>query len=60
VYAAAGIPDYRIVHREVREVTMLAPADRWPDHDVAAVVRAGHTYRTDRPFPVEVDPADFC
>jgi Uma2 family endonuclease len=59
-YAAAGIPDYWIVHREVREVTMLALADRWPDYDVAAVVKAGHTYLTDRPFPVEVDPADFC
>ena len=62
-YAAAGIPDYWIVDREVREVrevTMLALADRWPDYDVAAVVKAGQPYCTERPFRVEVDPSDFC
>jgi Uma2 family endonuclease len=59
-YAAAGIPDYWIVDRDAREVTMLALADRWPDYDVTAVIKPGLRYRVERPFPVEVDPADFC
>jgi Uma2 family endonuclease len=59
-YSAAGIPDYWIVDRDAREVTMLALADRWPDYDLTAVIKPGLRYRVDRPFPVEVDPADFC
>jgi Uma2 family endonuclease len=59
-YATAAIPNYWIVNRAAREVTILVLGDNWPEYDLAGVTKAGQPFRTDQPFPVEIDPATFC
>lgn len=59
-YARMGIPQYWIVDPKTRKlIVMLLRTDR-PKYRDAAVVRAGETWQTDDPFPIELDPAEFC
>jgi Uma2 family endonuclease len=59
-YARLGIPQYWIVDPKARQLAvMLLRTDRSQYRD-AAVVRAGETWQTDSPFPIELDPAAFC
>jgi Uma2 family endonuclease len=57
-YAAAGIPDYWLVDhaKETLTVLRLGPRKTYRKH---AEVRPGATWRTDRPFPLTLDPADL-
>ncbi len=59
-YAAAGIPDYWIVDREARTLTVLSLADGRSEYAETAEVKAGETFRATRPFFVEIDPAGVC
>jgi Uma2 family endonuclease len=56
-YAAGGIPQYWIVDPKARRLTVLTLdgatyADR-------AVVEPGQVWRSEQPFPLTIDPADF-
>ena len=57
-YASVGIPRYWIVDPFERTLTVLAVEDT--EYHPEVVVPAGKTWRTDVPFPLELDPADFC
>jgi Uma2 family endonuclease len=56
-YASAAIPRYWIVDPFEHTVTVLRleGAEYMPE-----VVAAGKTWTTDQPFPLELDPGDFC
>jgi Uma2 family endonuclease len=57
-YAEMGIPRYWIVDPQARTLSVLAlDGDRYGDE---FVVKAGQAWRTGEPFPLELDPADFC
>lgn len=58
-YAVAGIPQYWIVDQETRTVTVLRLDDTGKNYVEATVVRAGAPWKTDDPFPLTLDPADF-
>ncbi len=56
-YAAAGIPHYWLVDQAARSMTVLRlEKDKYAE---AAVVRAGEVWKTDDPYPLALDPADF-
>jgi Uma2 family endonuclease len=59
-YAVAGIPQYWIVNQEKRELTVLALDESTHQYVERAVVRAGEKWATEAPYPVVLDPADFC
>jgi Uma2 family endonuclease len=57
-YAAAGVPEYWIVDgrdRTLRVLRLVAPGKFADD----VVVKAGERWRSERPFPLEVDPAEI-
>ncbi|MGH3735443.1 MAG: Uma2 family endonuclease [Micromonosporaceae bacterium] len=56
-YAAAGIPNYWIVDPRAHTLTVLEH-DGKSGYDEVATVKAGEPWRSDRPFPLEIDPAD--
>jgi Uma2 family endonuclease len=55
---AMGIPQYWVVDPKARTVTVLVLDGK--DYRQDAVVKAGEPWRTDDPFPLELDPAAFC
>lgn len=57
-YGAAGIPAYWIVDPTARTLTVLEHNGK-DGHEEVATVKAGETWRSERPFPLAVDPADF-
>ena len=59
-YARLGIPQYWIVDPKGRTVTvmLLDPARR--AYRDAATVRAGEPWQAEDPFPLTLDPAEFC
>jgi Uma2 family endonuclease len=58
-YARMGIPQYWIVDPEAAELTVLRGRDG--DHYREEIrVKAGERWETDDPFPLALDPADFC
>jgi Uma2 family endonuclease len=57
-YARAGIAHYWIVDPEARSLIVLRGRDGV--YDEVTTVIAGHTWQTDEPFPLAIDPADFC
>jgi Uma2 family endonuclease len=58
-YAAAGIPLYWIVDPQARTLTVLTLAEA-ETYTESAVVLAGQRWSTDLPFPLVLDPAEFC
>jgi Uma2 family endonuclease len=58
-YAAAGIPQYWVVDREARTLTVLRLDDSGKQYVETSVVRAGTPWKTDDPFPLSLDPAEF-
>jgi Uma2 family endonuclease len=59
-YAAGGIPQYWIVSKDDRTLTVLTDPDPGKGYLDSAVVKAGERFETDDPFPISLDPADFC
>jgi Uma2 family endonuclease len=57
-YAALGILRYWIVDPVERTLLVLALAG--DGYTEETIVSAGTTWRTDLPFPLALDPADFC
>jgi Uma2 family endonuclease len=56
-YAAGGIPQYWIVDPTARRLTALTlDGDTYVDR---TVVEPGQVWRSDKPFPLTLDPADF-
>jgi len=57
-YGAAGIPQYWIVDRRRRTLTVLSDphADGYRQE---LTIKAGEWWTTAGPFPVTLDPADF-
>jgi Uma2 family endonuclease len=58
-YAIAGIPQYWIVDQQARTLTVLRLDDTGQHYVESAVVRAGSPWKTDDPFPLTLDPAEF-
>src|SRR5205814_3015929 len=58
-YAAAGIPQYWIVDRVDRTLTVLVLDEGETTYREEAVVEPGKTWTTDRPFAITVDPAEL-
>jgi Uma2 family endonuclease len=54
-YAAAGIPQYWIVDLRQRTLTVLT-GDGYSDE---TTVKAGETWHSETPFPLDLNPADF-
>ena len=59
-YAAGGIPQYWIVDKDKRSLTALTRPEQGKGYLDSTVVRAGERFETDDPFPISLDPADFC
>jgi len=59
-YAAAGIPDYWIVDREARTLTVLTLDKGATVYREDVIVRAGTPWQASRPFEITLDPATFC
>ena len=59
-YAEGGIPNYWIVDGQARRLTVYELEPGRSAYVRVVEVDAGTIYRTDRPFPVELDPAEFC
>jgi Uma2 family endonuclease len=59
-YASVGIPSYWIVDPFERTLTVLSLENDKATEYTSEVVPAGKTWRTDHPFPLTLDPADFC
>lgn len=59
-YAAAGIPAYWIVDPKARNMTVLTLDPAASSYRELAVVAAGQRWQAEHPYPVMVDPADFC
>jgi Uma2 family endonuclease len=59
-YAAARIPDYWVLDWEAGRLTVFGLEPDRLEYSVQAEVDAGTTYRTNRPFVVEFDPAAVC
>jgi Uma2 family endonuclease len=57
-YASVGIPRYWIVDPAERSLAVLTLGGK--TYQEETTVKAGTRWRTDVPFPVELDPADFC
>jgi len=58
-YAVAGIPLYWIVDQQARTLTVLRLDDKSKQYVESAVVRPGVPWKTDDPFPLTLDPAEF-
>jgi Uma2 family endonuclease len=57
-YATMGIPRYWIVDPKAHTLTVLTlDGDRYGDD---LVVKAGQAWHAEEPFPLELDPAEFC
>ena len=59
-YAAGGIPNYWIVDGKQRRITVFHLDAGRSQYTTVAQVDAGTVYRTDRPFEIALDPAEFC
>lgn len=57
-YALAGIPAYWIVDRVARTLTLLELDDD-EKYQERGVVRPGERWKSDWPFPLTLDPAEF-
>jgi Uma2 family endonuclease len=59
-YAAGGIPQYWIVSKQDRTLTVLTRPEFGKGYKNSIVIKAGERFETDDPFPISLDPADFC
>jgi Uma2 family endonuclease len=59
-YAAGGIPQYWIVDKNERTLTVLRQPEQGKGYLDATIVKAGERFENDDPFPISLDPADFC
>jgi Uma2 family endonuclease len=59
-YARMGIPHYWIVDPKQRILSVLLLDSRTRQYRDAARVVAGESWHTVEPFPVTLDPAEFC
>jgi Uma2 family endonuclease len=59
-YAAAAIPQYWIVSEDDRTLTVLTRPEQGKGYLDQVVVKAGERFEADDPFPISLDPADFC
>jgi Uma2 family endonuclease len=59
-YAEGGIPNYWIVDGRARRLTVYELVAGRSAYIQVAEVDAGTTYKIERPYPIELDPADFC
>lgn len=59
-YAAGGIPQYWIVDKDEHTLVVLTSPEEDKGYLDRVVVRAGERFETDDPFPISLDPADFC
>jgi Uma2 family endonuclease len=57
-YALAGIPAYWIIDRMGGTVTLLELGDD-EKYQEQAVLRPGERWKSERPFPLTLDPAEF-
>jgi Uma2 family endonuclease len=58
-YAVAGIREYWIVDERDRTLRVLMPGEPGDGYTEHAVVRPGERWRSEQPFPLEVDPAEL-
>jgi Uma2 family endonuclease len=58
-YAAAGIPQYWLVDQKARTLTVLRLDEKSGHYVDAVVVPAGEAWKTDDPYPLSLDPAEF-
>jgi Uma2 family endonuclease len=57
-YAAGGIPHYWIVDPDARTLTVLAlDGEAYVER---AVARPGQVWESQEPFPLRIDPGEFC
>jgi Uma2 family endonuclease len=59
-YAAAGIAHYWIVDQDQRTLSVLRLDASSLRYEESATVKAGQRFETGDPFPISLDPADFC
>jgi Uma2 family endonuclease len=59
-YAAAGIPAHWIVDTKARSMTVLTLDPATTSYHEQMVVAAGRRWQAEHPFPITLDPADFC
>jgi Uma2 family endonuclease len=59
-YAAGGNPQYWIVSKDDRTLTVFTRPDEGRAYQESIVIGAGERFETDDPFPISLDPADFC
>jgi len=59
-YAVGGIPQYWMVSRDERTLTVLTRPGPDEGYLDCVVVAAGERFETDDPFAISLDPADFC
>jgi Uma2 family endonuclease len=58
-YARMGVPQYWIVNPVERQMSVMLLDGDGKYRDVATV-DADERWKTDDPFPIELDPAEFC
>ncbi|HEU4426481.1 MAG TPA: Uma2 family endonuclease [Pilimelia sp.] len=58
-YAVAGIREYWIVDERDHTLRVLTPGEHGGGYVERAVIRPGETWRSEEPFPLEVDPGEL-
>jgi Uma2 family endonuclease len=58
-YAVAGIPLYWLVDQKARTLTVLRLDEKSGRYVESVVVPAGETWKTDDPYELSLDPAEF-
>jgi len=59
-YGWMGVPRYWIVDPVARELHVMTVADDDSPYRDVITVEAGNEWRTEEPFPITLDPAEFC
>jgi Uma2 family endonuclease len=58
-YAKAGIPQYWIVDPDARTLTVLGDIGQGGYHQLAEI-RPGERWTAEHPYPLRLDPVEFC
>lgn len=59
-YARMNIPHYWIADPSHRQLHVMAFHDETTTYRDVVTVHAGEEWRSDEPFPITLDPAEFC